>query len=46
VLKVFAARAGADELVATWDADKPNEAGVVEVVELAVVCSLNCAACS
>lgn len=38
---MFTTRVGADALVATWDADEPDEAGALEVVELVIDCSLN-----
>jgi hypothetical protein len=41
VLEVFTSRAEADELVATWDADEPDEAGALEVVDLVIDCALN-----
>jgi hypothetical protein len=41
VLEVFTSRADADELVATWDADEPEEAGALEVVGLVIDCALN-----
>jgi len=41
VIEVFTTRSDAETLVATWDADEPNEAGAVDVVELVIDCSLN-----
>lgn len=41
VVEVFTARGEADALVATWDADEPLEAGLLEVVELVIDYSLN-----
>jgi hypothetical protein len=41
VIEVFSALAEADELVATWDADEPEEVGALEVVGLVIDCSLN-----
>jgi hypothetical protein len=40
-IEVLTARAEADELVAKWDADEPDEAGALEVVELGIDCSLD-----
>jgi hypothetical protein len=41
VLEVFAMRREADELVNTWNADEPDEVGALDVVELAILYSLN-----
>jgi hypothetical protein len=41
VIGVFTTRADAEKLVATWDADEPDDAGALDVVELVIDCSLN-----